>query len=66
MRIWGKQIWYFHIYALCLYTIQLNLVVKLLCNNRNFTDSFPGGDIGIFLSYKILPIALWPGGRLCF
>ena len=34
--------------------------------NRNVAGSIPAGAIGIFHSYKILPIALWPWGRLRF
>ena len=32
--------------------------------NRKVAGSIPAGVTGIFHSYKILPIALWPWGRL--
>ena len=32
--------------------------------NRKVAGSIPAGVIGIFRWHKILPIALWPWGRL--
>ena len=32
--------------------------------NRNVAGSIPAGEIGIFHQHKIIPIALWPWGRL--
>ena len=37
--------------------------LRCCATNRKVAGSIPGGVIGIFHWYKILPIALWPWGR---
>ena len=38
--------------------------LRSCATNRKVADSIPAGLIGIFHWHKILPIALWPWGRL--
>ena len=38
--------------------------LRCCATNRKVTGSIPAGVIGIFHWHKILPIALWPWGRL--
>ena len=38
--------------------------LRCCATKRKFTGSIPAGVIGIFHFHKILPIALWPWGRL--
>ena len=38
--------------------------LRCCATNRNVAGSIPAGVIGIFHWHKILPIALWPWGRL--
>ena len=38
--------------------------LRCCATNRKVASSNPAGVIGIFYCHKILPIALWPWGRL--
>jgi len=38
--------------------------LRRCAKNRKVAGSIPAGVIGIFHRHKILPIALWPWGRL--
>ena len=40
--------------------------LRCCATNRKVNGSTPAGVIGIFHLHKILPIALWPWGRLSF
>ena len=49
------------------FVVSLNAVaqwLKCCATNRKVAGSIPAGDTGIFHWHKILPIALWPWGRL--
>ena len=40
--------------------------LRCCATNRKVAGSIPAGVIGIFHGHKILPIPLWPWGRLSF